>query len=194
MLRIALDLELESDGLGETGDIIQIGYTIFDTNTKKIIASNGDYVKVTKPLSAFITKLTKITQKDIDEKGIDIKTAYDNLLKFCDLYGVTFKQIVTWGSGDHKKLKSYIDEVNWKFGRTECNLKPIYQMLQISKDYPFQGGLKKSLKSLGINWDVYKEKISDNHYRQRSEHNAICDSINTAKMYLKLQERLQNGF
>lgn len=182
MIRIALDLELWCDGITPPTDIIQIGYCAFDD--KQIIEVGGDYIIPTRPLPEYITRLTKITQKDIDEKGIDILTGYENILTFCKKHGVEWRQLVTWGAGDLNCLKSYIPDTHWKFGRTECNLKTLAQLYFIANNIQFRGGLKKSMNKLGIPWEVYKEKTSENSYRQRSEHNAICDAINTAKVYI----------
>jgi DNA polymerase III epsilon subunit-like protein len=129
MIRIAIDLELESDGK-VTGDIIQLGYSIFCTRTNNIIQSSGDYIKIDRPLHPFIIGLTKITDKDIQEKGVSIYEAYGNMINLfnklveeeqirCETesnevdstpakfkrnkYG--FYQIVEWGSGDVSKLK-----------------------------------------------------------------------------------------
>lgn len=108
MRRIALDLEMWTDGIGPTMEIIQVGYTVFDTKDG-IIATSGDYVKINKPLHPYIINLTGIKQHDIDTKGVSLAEAYSNLLDFCEKHEVKFGQLVTWGSGDLEELKTQLD-------------------------------------------------------------------------------------
>lgn len=138
MIRIAIDLELESDGK-QTGDIIQLGYSIFCTRTNKIIQSAGDYIKIDRPLHPFIIGFTKITDKDLQEKGVSIYEAYNNMINLfnklveeeqvrsesesseANTTPVKFKrnkygfyQIIEWGSGDVAKLKAELNRKEYE--------------------------------------------------------------------------------
>ena len=213
MIRIAIDLELESDGV-KTGRIIQLGYTIFDTKNGDIIYAGGDYIKVDQPLHSFIIGLTKITDEDLTGKGIDITSAYKNMLnKFKQICiqeesktnnqssepvknkeQTSFYQIIEWGSGDVKTLKKELLEsgdIKFEFGEASLNVKAVFQMMMIAKNQKFSGGLGRSLKKLGLNFESYKEEVAPGYFRQRGAHNAISDSLNTAKIYLALQEKMK---
>ena len=256
MIRIAIDLELESDGK-ITGDIIELGYTIFSTKTNEIIYTGGSYVKVNRPLHPFIINLTKITDNVLDEHGVSIHEAYHKMVDTFnrlaaeerDKQNLTepskgsehskslgkhaFYQIIEWGSGDVYKLKEellrnkfedytgqdlkphqekvyfipFSDELSaiqttdlqiknnytWMFGRASLNLKAVYQMRQIANGLKYSGGLKTSLKKMGIEFDCYKEELVPGKIRQRGEHTATADSLNTAKMYLKIHEQMKAG-
>lgn len=225
MKRIALDLELNTDGVNPTEDIIQIGYTAFDTETG-IIETSGDYIKINKPLYPYITKLTGINQHEIDTRSVSLAEAYYNLLKFCEKHEVKFGQLVTWGSGDHEELKLQLDGlrqpqydggevpagyivkyftyeplgifarpylcvIDWKFGRAELNLKAVFQMYAVANNIQRSGGLKKSMKAVGLDFVPFMDKVADGKFRQRGAHDARCDALNTARMYLKLQEKMK---
>lgn len=197
MKRVALDLELNTDGLGETEDIIQIGYTVFDTVTG-IIETSGDYVKIDKPLYPFITKLTGISQQEIDNRGVSLIQAYTNLVEFCRKHDVKFWQMVTWGSGDHEELKQQVmladmlseHNTDWNFGRSELNLKAVYQMYQAKTDSKRSGGLGLSMKKQGLSFQPFMDKVAEDKFRQRGQHDARADALNTALFYLHIQGKM----
>lgn len=241
MLRIAIDLELESDGKN-TGKIIQLGYTIFSTGTPnsppRLILTDGDYVKVDKPLHPFIVNLTGITDKDLKEKGVSIHQAFYNMVEACkkvesllsqDDKEKSFFQIVEWGSGDYSKLKEELynsayedyggEELNDKyqtikyfttydkgvvsykkhnevkniFGRSTLNVKAVFQMYQIAHGLKHSGGLAKSLRRLGLEFSPFKDESEDFKIKQRGAHDARADALNTARIYLEIQGRM-NGY
>jgi inhibitor of KinA sporulation pathway (predicted exonuclease) len=197
VIRVALDLELNTDGLGETQEIIQIGYTVFDTITG-VIETSGDYIKTEIPLTPFIINLTGISQREIDTRGVSLIQAYTNLIEFCRKHDVKFWQMVTWGSGDHEELKQQVmladmlseHNTNWNFGRSELNLKAVYQMYQARTDSKRSGGLALSMRKQGLSFVPYLDKVSGTAVRQRGQHDARADALNTALFYLKLQEKM----
>lgn len=192
MRRIALDLELNTDGTNPTESIIQVGYTVFDTK-EGIIETAGDYIKIDKPLYPFIINLTSISQREIDTKGVSLEQAYLNLLEFCDKHEVKFGQLVTWGSGDLSELKGQLQQAeffDWKFGRSELNLKAVYQMFAVANGFKRSGGLKLSMKNQGLNFVPYMDNVADEKFRQRGAHDARTDALNTARFYLHLQNKM----
>jgi inhibitor of KinA sporulation pathway (predicted exonuclease) len=197
MIRVSLDLELNTDGLGETQEIIQIGYTVFDTKDG-IIETSGDYVKTDIPLYPFITNLTGISQREIDTRGVSLIQAYQNLVEFCRKHDVKFWQLVTWGSGDHEELKQQVmladmlgeSNTEWNFGRSELNLKAVYQMYQAKTDSKRSGGLGLSMRKQGLSFVPYLDKVSETAIRQRGQHDARADALNTALFYLHLQGKM----
>lgn len=195
MIRFSLDLELNTDGSGITEDIIQVGYTAFNALTGEIVETSGDYIKIEKPLYPYIINLTGITQKDIDDNGVSISQSYKNLLNFLNRNSVKFFQMVTWGGGD---LDAYKKEVTasgeeWTLGRSECNIKSLYQAYKIANDQNYSGGLKRCMNKCGLGWSVYVENLPSGHKKQRTAHDARCDALNTAIFYnyltFKLKER-----
>jgi hypothetical protein len=128
MIRIAIDLELESDGK-VTGDIIELGYCIFKTTTREILYTGFDLIKVPRPLDLFIINLTGITDRDLEERGVPLHKAYDNMVghfnrivtfeidRIISELGphskpkkISFNQIIEWGSGDVSQLKRELHE------------------------------------------------------------------------------------
>lgn len=205
MMRIALDLELNIDGVNPTESIIQIGYTAFDTKLG-IIETSGDYIIIDKPLYPFIINLTGISQQELNKRGVSLTHAYDNLISFCKKHNVGFWQMVTWGSGDHEELKTQYEQEmqhwmsnewtpdkpqSWKFGRSECNLKAVYQMIAGANDLGRSGGLKRSMKKMGLDFVPFLDKVGADSVRQRGAHDARCDALNSARFYLHLQEKMK---
>lgn len=198
MLRIAFDLELHNDGPSpenprpECQEIIQLGYTIFNIHTQEIVYVGGDYITTGRPLSPYIQKLTGITEDDITNHGVSLKQAHDNMLdKFKELsFGeggdVGFRQLITWGGGDLKELTSQLGNHSFGFGRNECNVKALYQAYMMQNKWNFSGGLKKSLSRLGMTFQPYVA-----NGKQYGAHDARADSLNTARMYLKLMEKFK---
>lgn len=193
IIRIALDLEYQADGTTvHTDKIIQLGYCIFNATNKQILFTGGSYVKIDEPLTPYITKLTGITQDDHDNKGISIEYAISKMMKKCDEIGVNFRQLVTWGNDADILRETWLrqskhDQDSWLFGYTYCNIKPLFQAKMISENKNYRGGLSVAARKLGLDFIPYSEtEINDTHKRQYGKHDARCDSLNTARMYLKL--------
>lgn len=200
IIRIALDLEFWADGtVCDTTKIIQLGYCIFNATTKEILHTGGDYVTIDKPLTEFIIKLTGITQHDHDTKGIHISEAISNMIAACKEYGVTFRQLVTWGNGDCEALREAWLELprhtddKWYFGNAVCNVKSVYQAKRIAEGKNFHGGLSTAMKKCDLIFTPYVElhETQVNGYTHihtdvYEAHDARCDSFNTALIYLHL--------
>jgi DNA polymerase-3 subunit epsilon len=84
--RIAMIFDVETTGLFKSGitypHIIQLSYLLYNVDSKQLLMTYNTYVKPSQPvvLEEFITRLTGITQKDI-ETGTPIKQAlYDFFL------------------------------------------------------------------------------------------------------------------
>lgn len=197
MKRIALDLELNNEERGQTTEIIQLGYTIFDLETGEMKTS-GDYVKGEEQLTNYITKLTGISQTEIDKRGVSLETAYKNLVKFCqdNLVEGDKWQLVTWGGGDLSELKKQLEESgsqeSWKFGRSELNLKSLFQFYCIANNKKSNGGLGRSLKKEGLSFIPFLDKVTETAVRQRGAHDARADALNTAQMYIHLQNKMRD--
>lgn len=205
-IRIAMDLEFYAEeSFCDTTRVIQLGYSIFNVHTKQILYTGGDYIKINTPLSNFIIGLTGIHQQDIDNKGVTVVEAVLNMNQKCEEYGVTFSQFATWGNGDPEALlaaylkqlnktdqpRDKLQDIDWKFGTSYLNLKSVYQAQRMQEHKGRRGGLKKSCSSLGLIWEVFSEVVSVDELgrkkiKQRTAHDARCDSLNTAKIYMEL--------
>lgn len=193
MIRFSLDLELNTDGVNPTEDIIQVGYTAFNSITGEILETSGDYIAISKPLYPFIINLTGIIQHEIDTRGVSISQSYKNLLKFCEKHEIKFGQMVTWGSGDLDEYKKAVLESGeeWIFGRTEFNLKTFYQAYRSINGLGHSGGLKKSMKNCSVEWQVFMDHLPSGNKKQRTAHDARCDALNTAVFYSHLVSKLR---
>lgn len=190
MNRIAIDLELHSDGK-TTGKIIQLGYSIFNTETSEVLYTGGDFIQTGEPLSDYIISLTGIQERYIQEQGVTLQQAYENMYTKCEEFNVRFAQIIEWGSGDVSQLKEELgNSVSWKFGRASLNLKAVYQMFRIANRENYSGGLKRSIKNLGKEFQSFKDPVTG---RMRGNHDARADALNTALMYLYLQKEITIG-
>jgi hypothetical protein len=205
-IRIALDLEFyATEEKADDTKLIQLGYSIFDTSTSSILYTGGDYLQIDIPLSDYIIALTGINQRDLDTKGVSVVQAVENMNSMCTLYKVNFSQLITWGCGDAEALlKSFLElkglpqqernklqEVGWNFGTSYMNLKSVYQAFRISQNKSKKGGLKKTCSNLGLPWEVFVDVISidengNKKIKQRTCHDARCDALNTAKIYMEL--------
>ena len=179
MIVCALDLEMNQP----SGTIIEIGYTIADTETDQIKVSKGLIVNPHEQLSDMIIKLTGINQ-DMVDTGQELLDAYLEMVKDCEDFSA-HRQPVVWGSGDLRVLREqvYKKDANvfaneWSFGYTEMNIKGIVQGIMVANGRSAQGGLAKSLLKFGLNF-------------KGTKHRAIDDSANTFFLYVELLKRLK---
>jgi inhibitor of KinA sporulation pathway (predicted exonuclease) len=202
-IRIAIDLEMNADGLSNVNEIIQLGYTIFDTNGT-MLYTGGDYIKTGIPLFPYITGLTGISQNEIDTRGVSLVQAINNMQFYWHGYtGDKFQQIIEWGAGDRKQIDAEIMalgifedstpdlSMNEVFGRGTLNLKAVYQMMAPRLGFSRKGGLKAVMQRLNVPFEPYKDQVAVNSYRQRGFHDARTDSLMTAKVFLALQEKIK---
>jgi inhibitor of KinA sporulation pathway (predicted exonuclease) len=168
------DLEMNH---GEATSIIQLGYCIGNLHTGEILMKEGIYVKVDEIIDPYITKLTGISQDQVDS-GIELKSAYNMMMSDIQKYDC-FHQAITWGSGDVPLLKEQLKLPmgEWKLGHKAIDLKIIYQFWRIVNGKDHRSGLSKSLARTGVN------------FIGRC-HDAKWDSYNTFKMALELRNIL----
>ena len=173
-LYLSLDLEMEQP----SEEIIQIGACIGNIKTGEILDTFCAYVAPEFPLSPFITQLTGITQKTIDEEGKDILAAYKSLLEFVKPHDINCN-VMTWGGGDTKELKNQVQWAYdvvvigkvfaWPFGRRWIDIKTWFQFRQLARGEKLQAGLAKAMAKTGLNFKGRK-------------HDALADSVNTFRL------------
>lgn len=218
---LCLDLELNKNtdsNDGYTTDVIQIGACIIDTQTHTILPETFNrYCKLKTPLdtgelrlSNFITKLTGIKQETIDNEGVDFKDAYKDLIKYAQKYNVS-RNGVQWGGGDFEEIKFQLDNcpldrkdfdgehldgyklvliegnllliesLAYWFAPTHFDVKKLHQMICYAKNISPKSGLSKSAGKYNIQFGGKLKK-----------HNALHDSIITAKLFLHFLKLLGN--
>lgn len=184
----ALDLELEQpstnpqtpDSVLSESKIIQIGYVIYTIEPSfEVLAHNSIYINIGVPLSAFIRKLTGITDNQVAQ-GTDIQTGYNELAMDHDKYKFN-RIIIQWGGGDIETLKEEVDPSTWKFGRTGFNLKHLYRMYAEMTGLNPSGGLAKCMSKCELKWEG------------RGKHNALTDAYNTARFHSFLYTRIKES-
>lgn len=179
---ISLDLELNNDPNGSTPDpkIIQVGISIGSLDNG-IILTKSWFLDPSEPLYPFITVLTGITQSEIDEHSVSLKTVADQLSQLIYEYNC-FVNPVTWGCGDAAKLIKEFKQNGVKFphfGHRELDVKQIhvFQMLSLNLSP------KSSLSSC-----VKKHKMTFNG----TAHRADCDAENTLRLFFKFMNDYKN--
>lgn len=170
MMLLSLDLEMNQP----SRKIIQIGYAVGDTASREIVYRASHLVNPQEPISDYITQLTGISDDDVSTAG-NLSMAYFCLKMIAKKYNC-FINPVTWGGGDCRTLREQLpDSEEWVFGRREIDAKTIFVTRQIANNTGFKGGLKRSMKRLGMNFDG-------------RPHNAEDDAYNTLKFYFMLMD------
>jgi DNA polymerase III epsilon subunit-like protein len=185
----SLDLELNQP----SDKIIQIGAVKFNLLTGQIYDKLKTYVKIDEKLCTdesicHIPKLTGITDEILEEKGIDLISAYRELREFhnkpVEINGELETAMLNpfvWGGDDSRCIREQVQAAGYEFsnknhycfGHRFFDVKTIFQLLQIANHESLKGGLKKACQK----WDVKFEGRA---------HDATVDAYNTAKLAHKL--------
>jgi inhibitor of KinA sporulation pathway (predicted exonuclease) len=168
MKMMALDLEMAQP----SNNIIQIGAVIGDIYTGEIVGKFNIITKLPneEQLSPYIINLTGITQEQVD-KAPHLQDAYCKLIEFYTLYQPCNRIVLTWGGEDMNTLRSQLyPDTHWPFGRRWTDVKTLCIVDRIKQKKSFKGGLSKTVKQLGLNF----EGIA---------HNAEADALNTFKVF-----------
>lgn len=174
---IALDLELEqpktrpdtSDSHLDEAKIIQVGYVIYELEPElKILKEVSIFVNIGVPLSAFIKKLTGISDEQVATGGT-IEEAYQQLVSDCKEFDCV-RVVKQWGGGDMDALQKEVPNEPWSFGRSGCNIKHMYQIYAEANNKSRSGGLKKSMRRCGLTFEG-------------GAHDAMIDAKNTATFH-----------
>lgn len=186
MNRIALDLELEQPNTrSDTSDselseerIIQVGYVVFDDETGEIYKTVCKEVNIgVDHISAFITKLTGVTTEMV-KNGESLESVIDGLHEDRETYNAS-RKLLTWGGGDQPCIKKELrDDYPWGFGFSSVNVKHLYQLHREAMGKNASGGLKKSMRHVGLTFEG-------------KGHNAAVDAYNTALMFMRLYGMLK---
>lgn len=177
---IAIDLELEQgknnpqtpDSKLDAPKIIQLGYVIYEVDPFVVITKKSYFIHLGVPLSAFIKKLTRISDDDL-EAGSTLISAYTAMTEDINELNV-YTPIKEWGSGDlnalYRELQGHKIQ---KFGPA-CNLKHVHQIWADANRINNSGGLSKSMARIGLLWEG------------QGKHQADIDALNTARLHNEL--------
>lgn len=150
-------------------EVIEIGAVkVNDYNEVESIFSKFIKPTVNPILSDFCTRLTSITQTDVDRS----KTFPFITQEFMDWIGIDEDFVlISWGKYDKQQLiqDCELHKMETEWLEHHFNLKPAYRALKDLKDEP---GLKKAVKLEGF-------EFTGIHHR------AISDAENTAKIFIK---------
>lgn len=171
-------LVLDAEFNQPSGKTIQIG-AIAVTVAGRVLEGFNLKVNPHEPILPEITKLTGITD-DMVSGAPDIAEAYDKLKTFAAEHGC-FMNPVVWGSGirnDSSTIYEQSGSLEPNFmGYRVLDAKTVYQTSMIFQSgRTVRGGLEKSLKALGLEWDG----------RLGQPHDALADAFNTARIYFHL--------
>jgi inhibitor of KinA sporulation pathway (predicted exonuclease) len=177
MKLLSIDLELNQP----SQKIIQVGACVFRKKDGVIIDKFMVYVNPQEKLAPEITKLTGITQDQVETHGYSCKEAYFKLKQFAKKHKV-FKNPILWGSGSwndalHLYKEADPGEPNF-MGHRVLDVKTLYQMYRIENGEKVKGGLEDAIKELGLTFEG-------------KSHNALWDAINTVKVYNFLSAKLK---
>lgn len=173
---ISLDIEFEQP----SEEIIQVGCVVGNLKSGEILEEYCKHVNIDKTLSEYISKLTGIKQRDIDN-GTTIENVYDDLKILHKDYDC-FRNCLTWGGGDSESIKKAVklDEEMYLFGRRWIDVKTVFISYMWSQGESHRSGLAKSLLRLGMRFEGRK-------------HNAMDDAKNTFFIYRELLKRINNN-
>lgn len=161
--------ETREESAKNTSEIIEIGIVRLDLNTGKIEKSEGIIVQpYFSKVSPFCTKLTTLTQADVD-KGITFDKAYDKLV---DEYDSKNTPWTSFGAYDKKMLErqSQAWEAQSPMSEHHVNVKLLIALL--SKNHKAVG-MERVLKDLNI-------PLVGTHHR------GIDDALNITKIFQRI--------
>lgn len=162
-------------GAKEISEVIEIGIAVVNTELLTIVQNSSILVRPQRSkVSAFCTKLTTLTQSQVD-KGITFQDAI-KVLK--DNYHAADRTFVSWGDYDRKMFERNCRDydVKYPFGPRHMNLKNTFTILHGLEREP---GMDNALEHLGL-------KLEGTHHR------GIDDSKNIAKILLNTLIRFRS--
>ncbi len=169
-----LDLEL-TQNKDSTPKIIQIGAVSVCSLTGKIFDHFDRVVYPGEVPDEFITTLTGLTATQV-ANSISLK---QGLEEFWDYVGSSEsgREVWTWGRGDMPAVKEASYQLNVSFRKDiqEVDLKKLIIPFKNAKNLPKKGGLSTSLNQFELTF-------------LGRPHNALHDALNTARLFLRLQE------
>ena len=169
---VCFDLEMccwNENGVGTTGEIIEVGLAEIDLGKGEIVKRAQYYVKPEQDeISMFCVELTGITPRKIEKQGRPLADVIQSMIKN---FGGSKKIYASWGRDDLILAK-------------ECRAKgidmPFKEFINLATLYRIQHRLKEkrighraAQEHVGIDWEG-------------RQHSAYVDAHNLAKLALKI--------
>ena len=169
---VCFDLEMccwNVDGVGTTGEIIEIGLAEIDLVKGEIVKRAQYYVKpVHDEVSLFCAELTGITPRKIEKQGRPLAEVIKSMIKN---FGGNKKIYAAWGRDDLVLLQECVDKgIDMPF-KEYINLATIYRVQNRLKEKRI--GHKAAQEAKGIEWEG-------------RQHSGYVDAYNLAKLALKM--------
>ena len=168
---------------------IQIGAAAYKVKTGQLIDKFETYVNPGEPIVPYITELTGISDKDV-QNAPTIEEAFVELGKFHKKHKC-FKNPLVWGSGTRNDSQLIHQEANLKdmngkevpnfMGCRVIDVKSIFQSIQMFNNQTVRGGLKNTCETLKIDFEG-------------QAHTALADAINTFRVWHYLIKQFPNGY
>jgi hypothetical protein len=177
-----ISIDLESDQ--PSGDIIQFGATVWDTDRpeRPIDSLNiwrKKQVNWNHPLQIGITlgELIPYGQEKLEAEGLSLEAFWESVVSWLDSQNL--RRIVQWGRGDWRSiLKQTTTKIPKERNYQEFNLKSSYKnLLQPALRLPTDGKLELVVKALGLEFEG-------------EPHDAYWDSYNTGNVLLELYKKI----
>ena len=184
---------LDFEGTQFSHEMIAYGAVFCVINKEGLIVKQKpairNYVKAKNSIGKFVTNLTGITQKDLDNFGVDFATAIKNIKKYC---GLAFKKTIFMTFGNHDmRILNQSCSYNLNSPKELCDV--------IKKSYvDFQSLISEFVK------DNNGNPLSLTHYLEvfnvqfdGTAHDPMYDAINLAKLYnvfLKEKDIVMNEY
>jgi inhibitor of KinA sporulation pathway (predicted exonuclease) len=189
---IAIDLEIEQpktnpqcpDSETDEEKLIQVGLVVFEIGEEiKVLESVTMFKNYPGKLSSFIKKLTSITDEQVNTSTNSVSTILAEIRNLREKYN-TSRQIVEWGAGDKQFLMKESGLNSGEFreytglANSTINVKVLFQLYALKKGLKAQGGLGKSLRKVGLEFQATKYEG-----KQYGAHWAESDALNTAIIF-----------
>lgn len=169
---VCFDLEMccwNEDGVGTTGEIIEVGLAEIDVEKGEIVKRAQYFVKPEQDeISLFCTQLTGINQRKIDKQGRPLEQVLKSMIKN---FGGANKIYASWGRDDLILRKEcQAKGLDFPF-REFINLATLYRIQHRLKDKRI--GHREAQENLAIEWEG-------------RQHSGYVDAYNLAKLALTM--------
>lgn len=169
---------------------IQIGAAVYAARTGLLIERLETYVNPNEPILPFITQLTGITDRDV-QNAPGIQEAF-LMVQALHKKHKCFRNPLVWGSGVRNDSQTIYDEAgivdpntgektNNFMGYRVLDVKSMFQSVQIFHNKTVRGGLKTTCETLGIGFEG-------------TAHTALADAMNTFRVWHFLIKQFPQGY
>ncbi|CAH0539617.1 3'-5' exonuclease [Vibrio marisflavi] len=169
---VCLDLEMccwNQDGVGTTGEIIEVGLAEVDVLKGEIVKRAQYYVKPeTDEVSLFCSELTGITPRKIEKQGRPLEAVIQSMIKN---FGGANKIYASWGRDDLILQKECEQKGIAMPFKEFINLATLYRVQNRVKDK--RVGHREAQEKAGIDWEG-------------RQHSGYVDAYNLAKLALTM--------